>query len=93
MADILGSVKQYFVTKETSLDNGVFKLFSKGSVAVCLLGSLLCAASQVSFCCRHLKKEFKVTTNCCRSFPGMEQFGYYKHEYYIQCRVDKCNNR
>ena len=47
MADILGSVKQYFVTKETSLDNGVFKLFSKGSVAVCLLGSLLCAASQV----------------------------------------------
>jgi hypothetical protein len=35
-----------FKTKDVNADNGIFKLFSRGSVALCLLGSLLCAANQ-----------------------------------------------
>ncbi len=47
MADITANVLKYLKVKETTLVNGFFKLFSVGSVAICILGSLLCAATQV----------------------------------------------
>jgi hypothetical protein len=47
MADMFGKFVSFFKSEDVNADNGIFKLFSRGSVALCLLGSLLCAGNQV----------------------------------------------
>jgi len=46
MADIAKSLLQFVKPREVTTTTTFFRLFSSGSVALCLGGSLLCAASQ-----------------------------------------------
>ncbi len=46
MADAFTKVTTFFKIKDVTAETSVFKLFSHGSVALCLLGSILCAANQ-----------------------------------------------
>ena len=46
MADILSSFGKYLQVKETSADNVLFKLFSKGSVGIFLVSSLIVVATE-----------------------------------------------
>lgn len=46
MAEILSAIKSHLKLSDTDVDNWVFKLFSKLSVALCICGSLICVATQ-----------------------------------------------
>ena len=46
MTDVIDAVAKHLKIKEISVDNAVFKLFTKGSVILCLTGAVLCAATQ-----------------------------------------------
>ncbi len=47
MTDVVGSVIKHIKVKENNLDNGVFMVFSKGSMVLCLLGAAIVMANQV----------------------------------------------
>ena len=46
MADLAKDVLNYFKVKEIKIDNDIFRGITKGSVMICLVGSILCGATQ-----------------------------------------------
>ena len=45
--DAFKDVAKYFVPKEVNTEGGIFRLFSLVSVALCLLGAVLCGLNTV----------------------------------------------
>ena len=45
--DAFKDVAKYFQPKEVNTERGIFRLFSRVSVALCLLGAVLCGLNTV----------------------------------------------
>ena len=46
MSEVTDKILSYFKVKDVRIENDVFRTMTKGSVMICLVGSVLCAATQ-----------------------------------------------